>query len=59
MSRYARRVKQAPHPFRAALRQHVRHAATHRLLALAHETVARHQMLDGRGQVVVPVDEKL
>lgn len=59
MSRYARRVKQAPHPFRAALRQHVRHAATHRLLALAHESVARHQMLDGRGQVVVPVDEKL
>jgi hypothetical protein len=59
MSRYAKRVRQAPQPFRAALRQHVRHAATHRLLALAHEAVARHEMLDGRRPMTVPEGEKL
>jgi hypothetical protein len=59
MSRYASRVLHAPPPFRAALRQHVRHAATHRVLALAREAIARHEMLEGRSPVALPVDERI
>ena len=57
MSRYARRVRHAPPPLRLALRQHVRHAATHRLLALARETIARHEMLEGRRPVSLPMND--
>lgn len=48
LGRYAERVRHAPPPMRTVLRQHVRHAATHRLVALAREAIARHTRLEGR-----------
>lgn len=59
MSRYAERVRRAPLPLSLALRQHVRHAATQRLLALARETIARHEILEGRRSVSLPVDAQV
>jgi hypothetical protein len=54
ISRYAERVRHSPPPIRSALRQHVRHAVTSRLLALARETVARHEMLGGSRRFSLP-----
>jgi hypothetical protein len=59
MSRYAHRVLHAPPPFRTVLRQHVRHAATERLLALAREAIARHEMLEGRRSVSLSAGEQV
>jgi hypothetical protein len=59
MSRYAIRVLRAPPPFRAALRQHIRHAATHRVLALAREAIARHEMLAGQRPQSLQTDERV